>query len=112
MMERRTTRRYDLSLPLTICVPNEMKTVSLTGKTRDISSQGLYFTLDSGLKAGSELDLTMTLPAELTGGIQVFIRSIGKVVRVDKLSVYCDQPIGVAVEIKRYEIVRKETAIA
>jgi hypothetical protein len=61
--EHRTTRRYDISLPVIIRVRLEKEAASRTGKTRDISSRGVYFTTDNDLSAGAELDLTLTLPA-------------------------------------------------
>jgi hypothetical protein len=112
MSERRTARRYDLSLPVIIRIPVEKDAGSRTGKTRDISTRGVYFTIDNDLSAGAELDLTITLPAEVTGGTEVFIRAIGKVVRVDKRSADSERPVGVAAVIERYEIVRNEAAIA
>ena len=84
MSERRTTRRYDLSLPLIIRVPAEKAQDSQQGKTRDISTRGLYFVIDQNLEAGSELDLTLTLPSEVTHGSDVHVRVLGKVVRVEK----------------------------
>src|SRR5579862_8247962 len=66
MTERRTARRYDLSLPVSIRVAVEDEAILHTGKTRDISTRGVYFIFDNGLNAGAELDLTMTLPAEVT----------------------------------------------
>jgi c-di-GMP-binding flagellar brake protein YcgR len=112
MTERRTARRYDLSLPVIIRVPVEKEAASHNGKTRDISTRGVYFILDSDLEAGAEIDLTMTLPTEVTGGTEVLIRAVGKVVRVDKRSENSTQRIGVAVVIERYEIVRNEPASA
>jgi len=50
----------------------------------------------------------MTLPAEVTGGTEVFIRAVGKVVRVEKGSDKDDQ-VGVAALIQRYEIVRNDS---
>src|SRR5271154_5729927 len=108
MNERRTARRYDLSLPVIIRVAVEKEAGSRNGKTRDISTRGVYFILDNDLNAGSELDLTMTLPAEVTGGTEVFIRAIGKVVRIERRSADGDQSVGVAAVIERYEIVRNE----
>jgi len=35
------------------------------GKTRDISTKGLYFVIERDLEAGSALDLTLTLPGRL-----------------------------------------------
>jgi hypothetical protein len=112
MQDRRTARRYDLSLPVIIRVPIEKDTVSRTGYTRDISTQGVYFTIDNDLSAGAELDLKMTLPVEVIGGTEVFIRATGKVVRLDKRSGDSDKLVGVAAVIEQYEIVRNEAAIA
>jgi hypothetical protein len=106
MTDRRTARRYDLSLPVLIRLPVERDTRS--GKTRDISTRGVYFVIENDVSAGAELDLTMTLPAEVTGGTEVFIRAIGKVVRVEK-SPDNGARQGVAALIQRYEIVRNES---
>jgi c-di-GMP-binding flagellar brake protein YcgR len=108
MTERRTARRYDLSLPVMIRMPIEQEVSSRTGKTRDISTRGVYFLVDNNLSAGTELDLTMTLPAEVTGGTEVFIRAIGKVVRVENRPETGDQRVGVAAVIERYEIIRND----
>jgi len=108
MSERRTARRYDLSLPVIIRVPVEKESSSRNGKTRDISTRGVYFTIDHDLGAGAELDITLTLPAEITRGSEVFIRATGKVVRVDKHAETSSNRIGVAAVIERYEIIRTE----
>jgi|SRR5689334_19708304 PilZ domain-containing protein len=107
MTDRRTARRYDLSLPVLIRIPVAQD--ACNGKTRDISTRGVYFIIEDRLSAGAELDLTMTLPAEVTGGTEVFIRAIGKVVRVEKGPETTDGQIGVAALIQRYEIVRNES---
>jgi hypothetical protein len=101
-----------MSLPVVIRAPFKRETSSRTGEPRDISARGVYFTIDKDLAAGAELDLTMTLPAEVTGGTEVFIRAIGKVVRVDKRSANGNQRVGVVAAIKRYQIVRDKAAIA
>jgi hypothetical protein len=107
MTDRRTARRYDLSLPVLIRIPVERD--ACNGKTRDISTRGVYFVIENQLVAGAELDLTMTLPAEVTGGTEVFIRAVGKVVRVEKGPGNNGQQVGVAALIQRYEIVRNES---
>jgi c-di-GMP-binding flagellar brake protein YcgR len=108
MTERRTARRYDLTLPVVIHVPIEREPVPRSGKTRDISTHGLYLLVDNELSQGAELDLTMTLPAEVTGGTEVFIRAIGKVVRVEKTPESSSDRGGVAAVIERFEIVRSD----
>jgi hypothetical protein len=112
MTERRTTPRYNLSLPVIINSLIDKEAVSRTGRTRDISMRGVYFTIDNDLTGGAELDLTIIVPAEVAGGTEVFIKTTGKVVRVDKGSGNGDQKVGVAAAFETYEIVRNEAAIA
>jgi PilZ domain len=108
MTERRLARRYDLSLPVNIRMPINMELRSHSGQTRDISTRGVYFTLQDDLVPGSELDFTLTLPAEITRGSEVFVRAHGRVIRVDKRSDDDHETIGVAAVIERYDIVRGE----
>jgi hypothetical protein len=112
MTERRTARRYDLSLPIIIRVPAEVAPDSQQGKTRDISTRGLYFVVDQNLESGSQLDITLTLPAEITHGAEVFVRALGKVVRVERRMEDGDTRMGVAAVIERYDIIRGEAARA
>lgn len=108
MAERRVARRYDLSIPIIVHTPVENEAAFLTGKTRDISARGVYFTIDNDLSIGAELDMKMTLSVEAS--TEVFIRATGKVVRVDKRPGNHSQPIGVAAVIELHEIVRSEVA--
>ena len=112
MSERRTARRYDLSLPVIIRVPMDNQPSARNGKTRDISTRGLYFIIDQDLSAGAELDITLTLPAEVTRGSEVLVRAMGKVVRVDKRPESGATRVGVAAVIERYEIIRSDTAVS
>jgi len=112
MTERRTARRYDLSLPVIIRIPTERFVDTQKGKTRDISTRGLYFVLEQDLEAGSELDITLTLPAEITQGSEVFVRALGKVVRVEKRLEDGTARLGVAAVIERYDIIRGENGKA
>jgi len=112
MTERRTARRYDLSLPIIIRIPTERELDTQQGKTRDVSTRGLYFVVEQNLEAGSELDITMTLPAEITHGTEVFVRALGKVVRVERRMEDGNTRMGVAAVIERYDIIRGEAARA
>lgn len=112
MTERRTARRYDLTLPVIIRVPAERAADTQKGKTRDVSTRGLYFVLDEDLEPGSELDITLTLPAEITQGSEVFVRALGKVVRVEKRYQDGSGRMGIAAVIERYDIIRGENGRA
>jgi len=112
MTERRTNRRYDLSLPVVIRVPAERALDSQQGKTRDVSTRGLYFVVDQNMESGSQLDITLTLPAEITHGSEVLIRALGKVVRVERRMEDGNARMGVAAVIERYDIFRGKAARA
>ena len=112
MTERRTTRRYDLSLPVVIRVPAERALDSQQGKTRDVSTRGLYFVVDQNMESGSQLDITLTLPAEITHGSEVLIRALGKVVRVERRMEDGNARMGVAAVIERYDMFRGKAARA
>jgi c-di-GMP-binding flagellar brake protein YcgR len=108
MTERRNARRYDLSLPVSIRFSAEKLVNRQEGKTRDISTRGLYFVVRQDLTAGSELDITLTLPGEITHGSDVFVRAQGKVVRVERRLEDGESRMGVAAVIERYDIIRGE----
>ncbi|HTS13791.1 MAG TPA: PilZ domain-containing protein [Candidatus Limnocylindrales bacterium] len=108
MTERRTARRYDLSLPVNVRLPINREPGSHSGQTRDISTRGVYFTLHKELAPGTELDFTLTLPAEITRGTEVFVRAHGRVVRIDRQDDQEQEGVGVAAIIERYDIIRGE----
>ncbi|HZY95137.1 MAG TPA: PilZ domain-containing protein [Candidatus Bathyarchaeia archaeon] len=109
MTERRLARRYDLSLPVIVHLPVEKESAPHNGQTRDISTRGVYFTLREDMAPGTELDFTLTLPAEITRGTEVLVRAHGRVVRVDRKEEVAPQSnVGVAAVIERYDIIRGE----
>jgi len=111
MAERRVARRYELSLPVVIRTPVVGESEeSKNGKTRDISTRGVYFVVDENMAPGTELDFMLTLPAEITQGTEVFIRAHGKVVRVEKRKENGNERLGVAAVIEKYDIIRAEPA--
>ena len=112
MTERRTARRYDLSLPVNVRVPVSREPKPQSGRTRDISTRGVYFIMQNDVTPGTELDFTMTLPAEITRGGDGFVRAHGRVVRVDQRSDDNHETTGVAAVIERYDIIRGEASHA
>jgi len=110
MTERRMARRYDLALPVNVRLPVNREPGAHNGQTRDISTRGVYFTMQKDLAPGTEVDFTLTLPAEITRGTEVFVRAHGRVVRVDKQRDEEHESIGVAAVIERYDIIRGEAS--
>ena len=108
MNERRIARRYDLSLPVNVRLPINRDPEPPDGQTRDISTRGIYFTTQKEFVPGAQVDFTLTLPAQITRGTEVFVRVHGRVVRVDKRRDEDRETIGVAAVIEQYEFIRRE----
>ena len=105
MKERRASRRYELSLPIKIRIPAQTDAVTCNGKTRDISTGGVHFLIENDLNVGAELELTVTLPTEVTGGVNALVQAEGTVLRVEKGSGH----VGVAALIRQYERASRRT---
>jgi hypothetical protein len=110
MIERRVAHRYDLSSPILVC-KSLSPPVFYTAHLRDISTSGVYFLVDGSFTAGSAVELTLSLPLEITRGIQILVRASGKVVRVDGRPSETE-PCGVAVVIQRYDIINPSASLA
>ena len=83
MDERRVARRYDVAVPVLVGLPGLRQRQRPRGLTRDISTSGLYFTLDHSPRPGARVELTLTLPGSLTGGSDLLVEVVGRVVRID-----------------------------
>jgi PilZ domain len=98
-MERRASRRFSMSLPLTVRSEASAGIVEHTAQTRDISFRGLYFLTDTPYEAGSKIEFVLTLPKEITQAGDVRIRCYGRIVRVEAR----ERSQGVAACIERYD---------
>ena len=97
--ERRTSRRFTMTLPLSVKTGGDEGAAAQRGETRDVSFRGLYFMIDSALEPGAPIEFVLTLPKEITMAGDVRIRCFGQVIRVDDQ----DGRRGVAARIERYE---------
>jgi len=62
--------------------------------------------IDQDLRDGSDLDIMLTLPSEMTNGEEVLVKASGKVVRVEERLEDGSLRRGVAAVIERYDIMR------
>jgi PilZ domain len=98
-IERRASRRFTMTLPLTVRLDGPSGVVEQKGHTRDVSFRGLYFMIDAGFEPGHQIEFVLTLPKEFTHTGDVHIRCFGQVVRVEEINGHR----GVAARIERYE---------
>jgi hypothetical protein len=101
--EQRRSQRFQLALPLTV-VRGSRGEINRVGKTRNLSSTGVYFVVGAPVELGSLLEFIVTLPDEisLTGPVRLLCR--GKVTRVEQQE---RAEVGVAATIERYEFLRE-----
>lgn len=98
-IERRSARRFMMTLPLTVRSSGPDGAVEKFGQTRDVSFRGLYFLTDAHFEPGNEIEFVLTLPKEITLAGDVHIRCYGQVVRVEPHN----GRRGIAARIERYE---------
>lgn len=101
--EKRSTRRFALDLPITIKFSDTAKQEA-SGRTRDVSSRGVFMYLNSDLAEGAAVEFVMTLPTEVTLADPLRVQCSGRVLRVEKKA--AEQ--GIAVAIEKYDFIREE----
>lgn len=104
--DRRLFRRYDLSLPLTVRRSDTGRAVE--GRTRDISSHGVYFVAENIFAPGCRIELTVSLARAGVDHPGSFIVARGRVVRIDRRGQNGSELVGVAALIDTYDIIRSE----
>jgi hypothetical protein len=101
--ERRAIRRFALDLPVSVKRLGNAEH-DASGRTRDVSSRGIYMLVSSEMAAGSPIEFIMTLPSEITLTDPVRVHCSGRIVRVERN----EHEHGVAVAIDRYDFVGEE----
>ncbi|HEY1657585.1 MAG TPA: PilZ domain-containing protein [Candidatus Sulfotelmatobacter sp.] len=109
-VERRIGQRFAFNLPVSL---REVSTsLSGLGFTHDVSSRGVFLFTEMGLREGTEIELTLMMPSEITLGESMRVRCRGRILRVlkstDKIidagnNHTVDNKIGVAVCLSNYE---------
>ncbi len=108
-VNRRREWRFDLPLPAKIegKLPLGKKFKEST-KIENISSKGVYFSLDSGVIIGSKLNLIIDMPQELGGGKKLKLCLGGLTVRLEELDKKTKKQ-GVSLRFhKNYKILAKD----
>jgi hypothetical protein len=106
MGERRKARRYEVYLPLQVCMSRRKPAEFHTAQLRDISRTGIYFHSNVAIESGASVELTFALPTEKERGSSVLVRASAKALRVAELENEVAPVYGVAATIDRIDFVR------
>ena len=100
--ERRTAQRFRIKLPMLVRWTSGSSVGEARTESKNVSSRGVYFSLPKEVKAGSPVEIVLTLPHEITMAGPVRVRCLGRVRRNETQE---GEPRVVA-EIERYEFLR------
>ncbi len=98
-IDRRSRARVPAVLPLRL--RNVPESLESTAQTRDVSTNGVYFYTASRMAVGSDIELVLILPPELTSGEKCWVCCHARVVRFEEGT---GKEFGVAAEIRRMDI--------
>ena len=117
VVERRVGQRFAFNLPVSL--RDTSTVVEGMGFTQDLSSRGAFLFTDMALAEGTEIELTLKMPSEITLGTSMRVRCRGRVLRVTNPAESwgsvasaetgsaetrsAETKIGVAVCLKEYE---------
>jgi hypothetical protein len=96
--DRRAKQRFPVRLPVSV----KSGPVEEATQTRDLSTAGVFVYTNSRVQAGSELELVLVLPPEITFSEKKWVCCQASVVRVEENSP--DGNFGVAAVIKRFDV--------
>lgn len=95
-VERRVGQRFELLLPLAVHFDGQ----TTAGFTQDLSGRGIFFYTEAALTEGSVVELTFTMPSEITLAESMRVRCRGHVLRVSASDAGKN---GIAVRLDSYQ---------
>jgi hypothetical protein len=98
--DRRARRRFQFRLPMIIRWATDEAVGEASTETRDICSDGIYFSLPQEIVSGTPVEIMLTLPHEITQAGPIDVRCSGRIGRSE-----CDESkrVGLAAQITCYE---------
>ena len=96
-LERRGAQRFEVHLPLAVHFEGR----TMPAFTQDLSGRGIFFYAEAALPEGAVVELTFTMPSEITLGENMPVRCRGRVLRAAPPQ--GGQRNGIAVQLDSYE---------
>jgi len=94
---------------IAVRVPTRVRTVQgadHSAQTRDVSANGVFLYTNSRMEPGTDVELVLILPPELTSGEKCWVCCQATIVRVEEDGT----TFGVAAQIRRMDILPEVTA--
>jgi hypothetical protein len=95
--ERRAGTRIAARIPTRLRIGND---ADQSAQTRDVSANGVFLYTKSRMQQGSDVELVLILPPELTSGEKCWVCCQATIVRVEEEG----SEFGVAAQIRRMDI--------
>jgi len=99
-VERRRAHRFDLQSPLIVRWKDGAQMREALTISKDVSSNGIYFTLPEGIMDGTPVEVEITLPNQITLAGPVRVRCLGHIQRCEPT---LGAKAGMAAAIEKYE---------
>ena len=104
MVEQRRNQRFELQLPLRV-MRTSAGSVSHDARTRNTSSSGVLFASEAEVQLGGAIEYVVTIGSD--AGVDVDLKCIGKVVRLEKSSREAPAYL-VAATLDRHQFIRRQ----
>lgn len=101
VVERRTMRRFPMHLPALIRSADRFQ--EFITETLNISARGVFFYINGEIAPQTRIEVTLTLPSQVTVADSVRVRFTGRVVRAESGG---GSRMGIAAAIEEYEFLR------
>jgi hypothetical protein len=98
-IDRRSRARFATTVP--VRVRSSAGEIETSAQTRDVSTNGVFLYTKSQMVEGSDVELVLILPPELTSGEKCWVCCHARVLRVERGP---GTDFGVAAEIERMDI--------
>jgi hypothetical protein len=105
-LERRGAQRFDAHQPLAVHFDGQ----TVPGFIQNLSGRGIFFYAETALPQGAAVELTFTMPSEITLAENMPVRCRGRVLRAS--AAQPGQRIGIAAQLSSYEYLPSNEIIA
>jgi hypothetical protein len=96
-LERWAGQRFELHVPLAVHFEGR----TAPGFTQDLSGRGIFFYTEAALADGTVVELTFTMPSEITLAESMRVRCRGRILRVSGCNAGAKN--GIAVRLDSYQ---------